>query len=145
MHELSFVRVISKKNFPQPRRDVRARPEGSTRQPPISGTNNIPIGVRRGAGPPSNPPLSLPSDGLLNSPHTVFNPDARPPPSTLINPGKSRELLEKESYERVGYYQTAAFITSNFTVISPKDWLFVMIDLDGCHPPNFNLHVAAHP
>lgn len=131
--------------FPQPRRDVRTRPEGSTRQPPphISGTNNIPIGIRRGAGTPSNLPLSLPSDGLLNSPFTPFNPDARPPSSTLINPGKGRELpTGKESYERVRFYQAAAFIASNFVVVSPKEWLFLMIDLGGCHYQNLN--VAAH-
>ncbi|KIM42217.1 hypothetical protein M413DRAFT_129425 [Hebeloma cylindrosporum] len=96
---------------PLPRRDVRTRPEGSTRQPPppirISGTNNIPIGVRRGPGPPSNPPASFPSDGPLNSQHTVFNPDARPPASTLINPGRE-PLPAKASYERVCFYQASA-------------------------------------
>ena len=48
---------------------------------PSSGTNNIPIGNRR----------------------SPYNPDARPPPSTLIDPAKARELLPpgKESYERV--------------------------------------------
>jgi hypothetical protein len=87
----------------------------------------------------------LASDGLLNSPLTVFNPDARPPPSTLINPGKGRELLVgKESYERVRFNQAAAFIASNFVGISPKECLFLMIDLGGCHYQNLNLNVAAH-
>jgi len=45
-----------------------------------SGTNNIPIGNKR----------------------SPYNADARPPPSTLIDPAKARELLPpgKESYER---------------------------------------------
>jgi hypothetical protein len=54
---------------------------------PSSGTNNIPIGNKRPSIPPAIP----------------YNPDARPPPSTLIDPVKARELLPpgKESYERV--------------------------------------------
>lgn len=54
---------------------------------PSSGTNNIPIGNKRPSVPPAIP----------------YNPDARPPPSTLIDPVKARELLPpgKESYERV--------------------------------------------
>ena len=48
---------------------------------PRSGANDIPIGNKR----------------------SPYNPDARPPASTLIDPAKARELLPpgKESYERV--------------------------------------------
>ena len=51
----------------------------------ISGTNNIPIGNRK----------------------SPYNPDARPPPSTLIDPVKAREFLPpgKESYERVRLFR----------------------------------------
>ena len=53
---------------------------------PSSGTNNIPIGNKR----------------------SPYNPDARPPPSTLIDPVKVRELLPpgKESYERVRIFRS---------------------------------------
>ena len=52
---------------------------------PGSGTNNISIGSRR----------------------SPYNPEARPPPSTLIDPVKARELLPpgKESYERVRVFR----------------------------------------
>ena len=57
---------------------------------PISSTNNILIGNKR-------PP---------------YNPDARPPPSTLIDPVKARELLPpgKESYERVCVFRQTSSI-----------------------------------
>ena len=53
---------------------------------PSSGTNNIPIGNKR----------------------SPYNPDARPPASTLIDPVKARERLPpgKESYERVRLFSS---------------------------------------
>ncbi|KAF8804630.1 hypothetical protein BYT27DRAFT_7259107 [Phlegmacium glaucopus] len=85
--------------YPETRSNSRGRPAEYKRPPaqPVSGTNNIPIGNRKSL-PPSLPPLPASSLPLV----TGYNPDARPPPSTLIEPAKAKELLPpgKESYER---------------------------------------------
>lgn len=74
---------------------------------PSSGTNNIPIGNRK---------TSVPSLTVVSSlPPIRYNPDARPPPSTLIDPAKARELLPpgKESYERVCLFLRTLNAASN--------------------------------
>lgn len=90
-------------NLTQPRSKSRGRASEYMRLPvqPSSGTNNIPIGNRK-LPTPSMPPLAAHAASSFPL-ATGYNPDARPPPSTLIDPVKARELLPpgKESYERV--------------------------------------------
>ncbi|KAJ3508513.1 hypothetical protein NLJ89_g5713 [Agrocybe chaxingu] len=108
-----------------PRRDFKPRNDEANRAPPpaplsLSGTNNVPIGVRRQPppvqptalpAPPSQayvPPVHIthaiptPMNGIPPPfPPPMFDPAARPPASTLINPAKARDLPPgKEVYER---------------------------------------------
>ncbi|CAA7270259.1 unnamed protein product [Cyclocybe aegerita] len=115
-----------------PRRDFKPRDDEAGRAPApaplsLSGTNNVPIGVRRQpplvqptaplVPPPVPPPqvhvppvppvhishaIPIPLNGIPPPfPPQMFNPAARPPASTLINPAKARDLPPgKEVYER---------------------------------------------
>ncbi|KAF9486265.1 hypothetical protein BDN70DRAFT_240597 [Pholiota conissans] len=83
------------RNNPPPRRDFRGRPDDGGRPPAVSGANTMPIGSRKVPPPdvPTGPP-SLPPNGFPMPPPAAFgfNPDARPPSSTLINPVKAQAL-----------------------------------------------------
>lgn len=66
----------------------------------------MPIGVRRIPASLPPPPIDFPLTPVngtsIPPPHLPYNPSARPPASTLIDPSKARELpIDKETYERV--------------------------------------------